>query len=325
MTAPNQYPPTSHRTVPYPHGPYQQGPYRGPYPPYQQGPYGAPGFAPPRTGLTQPWAIALVVVVVITVLAGVVLAASASTGQGSGATRGSDTGVGDTGPVGRQGGTGQQGGGQGEQRGQGTTECPGGSLEGCYTEGEMQAFLNQAIRFVHGFSEDRYTRMPHPSGYRLIGPNERAQSACGALDTMTYAFCPADDGIYIGQKQLWQFYSEIGDAAAVVGLAHEYGHHIQHVAGVPRSTDPRSEIAHENQADCIAGAFVGWAEEQGFLEDSDTQDIAGLVRAIASSENDPNRDHGTLAEREASMATGIRQGLPGCSAFFPETPVHQAG
>jgi hypothetical protein len=127
--------------------------------------------------------------------------------------------------------------------------CPGGSLEGCYTEDQMPAFLEQAVTFVQGFSDDRYQRMPRPAGYQLIPAGRTAQSPCGA--------------------------------------------------------------------------FVGWAQEKGYLEDGDARDIAGLVRAIASSEDDPGRDHGTLAEREAALSTGIRDGLPGCSAFSPQTPVHE--
>ena len=292
------YPPSPYQQVPYQQVPYQQVPYApGPYPPGPGFPY-APA---PRSSRPEPWVIALIAIVAVALLGAVALAAGTTTGTS-------------TAQPGQPGQPGQQGG----------TNCPGGSLEGCYTEGQMQAFLGVAVRFVHGFSDDRYTRMPHPAGYQLIGSGRGAQSPCGTLDSMTYAYCPADDRVYIGQKQLWLFYSGIGDAAAVVGLAHEYGHHVQRVAGVPDLNSPSARVRHENQADCIAGAFVGWARDQGFLEDGDTQDIAGLVKAIASSEDDPGRDHGTLAERAASMSTGIRDGLPGCSAFYPETPVHQA-
>lgn len=302
MTAPHPpyrpqpyYPP---RPGPWPQGPNQPGPWG---PPHQQAPWGPP---PKKSGL-PPWGVAVIIVVALTLLAGILLAA----GSSDGTTRagGQRPGV----------GTGQQ------QSGPGDSDCPGGSLEGCYTESQMPEFLRQAITFVHGFSDDRYAgRMPHPADYRLIGSGQKAQSACGALDSMTYAYCPADDSVYIGQRQLWQFYSGIGDAAAVVGLAHEYGHHIQQVAGVPDDRSARNQVVHENQADCIAGAFIGWADEKGYLEDGDTRDIEGLVRAIASSEDDPGRDHGTLQERAASLSTGVRDGLPGCSTFYPDTPVH---
>lgn len=305
--APRPYPPLQFTPGPPPQAPWQQGP--APWAP--QGPWQpAPWPAPParRPWFREPWAITLGLVTVLTLLAGIVLAASSSGSSGS-SPRGSGSPVLPNGP----GNGGEKGG-----------SCPGGSLENCFDEGQMQAFLNQAVVFVHAFSDERYAKMPHPAGYRLIEEGRTAQTACGPVDEMTYAYCPGDDGVYIGQKQLWLFYSKIGDAAAVVGLAHEYGHHIQTVAGVPNERTPRGQVAHENQADCIAGAFVGWAKEKGYLEDDDAQDISELVRAIASSEDDPNRDHGTLSEREASMSTGIREGLSGCSAFFPDTPVHES-
>jgi Putative neutral zinc metallopeptidase len=314
--APRPYPPLQF-TPPPPYGPppqapWQQGP-QGPQGPWQPGPWQAGPWqpAPRRPWVREPWAITLGLVVVFTLLAGVVLAASSSGGGGQTGTTtagGSRPGL----PAGP---------GKGGEAGK---DCPGGSLENCFSEGQMQVFLNQAVVFVHGFSDERYSRMPHPAGYRLVGEGRTANTACGPVDEMTYAYCSGDDGVYIGQKQLWLFYSKIGDAAAVVGLAHEYGHHIQNVAGVPNERTPRGQVAHENQADCIAGAFVGWAKEKGYLEDDDAQDISELVRAIASSEDDPSRDHGTLSEREASMSTGIRDGLKGCSAFFPDTPVHES-
>ena len=298
--APRQYPPLQFTPPPPPYGPpqapWQQGP-------WQQGPWPAPPAR--RPWFREPWAITLGIVLVFTLLAGVVLAASGSAGPGT--TSGAVPGL-------------PQGPGKGGEAGK---DCPGGSLENCFSEGQMQAFLNQAVVFVHGFSDERYSKMPHPAGYRLIGEGDTARTACGEVDEMTYAYCSGDDGVYVGQKQLWLFYSKIGDAAAVVGLAHEYGHHIQNVAGVPNIRTSEGQVAHENQADCIAGAFVGWAKEKGYLEDDDAQDISELVQAIASSEDDPNRDHGTLSERETSMSTGIRDGLRGCSAFFPDTPVHE--
>jgi hypothetical protein len=307
---PVPYPPQP----PYPGGPYQVGPYQpGPYQPgpYQPGPYQYPPFAVarPKPWYGQPWAIVLGVLALVGLLGAVGLATAAATGSSTTAA-GRHPAVTKGGPVGQDVPAGS------------TTSCPGGSLEGCFDEAGMARFLGAAVTFVQGFSDDRLgQRVPHPAGYTLIASRQRAQSPCGEVDGMSYSYCPADDRIYIGQEQLWEFYSDIGDAAAVVGLAHEYGHHVQHVAGVPEDRSPAAMVKHENQADCIAGAFVGWAQDKGYLEDGDTQDIEGLVEAIASSEDDPGRDHGTLQERAASLSTGVREGLTGCTAFYPGTPV----
>jgi hypothetical protein len=246
---------------------------------------------------------------------------TAAGGTSGGGTSGGGTRGGGTPAGGTRGGATPAGGTPVEGAPTDGPQCPGGSLEGCFDESQMQQFLGAAITFVHGFSADRLVRVPRPAGYVLVGEQESARSACGEVDGMSYAYCPGDDRIYIGQQQLWLFYSRIGDAAAVVGLAHEYGHHVQQVAGVPDDRSPGASVQHENQADCIAGAFVGWAQGKGYLEDGDTQDIEGLVEAIASSEDDPGRDHGTLQERAASLSTGIRDGLAGCDSFYPQTPV----
>ena len=49
----------------------------------------------------------------------------------------------------------------------------------------------------------------------------------------SYEYCPVDQAIYVGQDMLWEFYTRTGDAGPAVGLAHEFGHHIQSQLGVP--------------------------------------------------------------------------------------------
>jgi predicted metalloprotease len=112
------------------------------------------------------------------------------------------------------------------------------------------------------------------------------------------------------------YYSEDGDAAPAVGLAHEWGHHVQNVVGVPQGTSNAESVDYENQADCIAGAWIAYAVEQGWIDyPDDINDTAGLLKDIAS--NEPNRDHGNLEERTESMVWGIRNGLQGCNDFYP--------
>ena len=131
--------------------------------------------------------------------------------------------------------------------------------------------------------------------------------------------------MYVGQRQLWAFYDQAGDAGAVIGLAHEAGHHIQAVAGVTISTLEES-IVMENQADCVAGAFTAWLESEGLLDyPDDLDDIDVLMTMIASVEEDPARDHGTLDERVDSFLVGFQDGLIGCNDFFPDTPLVTPG
>ncbi|MGR6963508.1 neutral zinc metallopeptidase [Geodermatophilus sp. URMC 61] len=199
--------------------------------------------------------------------------------------------------------------------------CP--SLEGCYNYASMQSFYDEIIVLVEGFSAASYSAMPSPAAYYYIANGTTMPMSCdpGIADSAAFHFCGPDDSIYVGQDQLWSFYTINGDAAAAFGIAHEWGHHVQHVAGVSNLVDtPTEKIQLENQADCIGGAFLKHLNEQGMLEPDDYSDMASILQRIASAEG-PERDHGTLEERGVSTQYGFDHGLARCSEFFPDAPL----
>ena len=243
----------------------------------------------------------------------------------------SDTGSGGTGSDGtRSGGTGSSDTGSGGTvRLRGSTEtttpvspgCQPPDMENCYGYGDMQAYLDQIIPLVEQFFATTYTDMPHPAEYIYVPEGETGPTGCtdGYTDE-AYFYCPADQSIYTGQRSLWGYYSNLGDAAPAVGFAHEWGHHLQVVASVPPAQTTVGQISRENQADCIAGAWVAYADEQGWLNyPDDLHDIDGLLAAIASDE--PGRSHGDLGERTDSLLLGFEAGMQGCNDFFPDSPV----
>src|SRR5690606_28680706 len=126
--------------------------------------------------------------------------------------------------------------------------------------------------------------------------------------------------IYIGQDLIWAFYRQAGDAAPAVALAHEWGHHLQSMLGVPFARSQSQAIAFENQADCISGAWAKYADEQAWLEDDDLGDIETLLRLIGSRESRA-RDHGTTAERAEAFQLSYENGIEACNAYFPNSPV----
>lgn len=200
--------------------------------------------------------------------------------------------------------------------------CQPPDMENCYGYEDMQAYLDQIIPMIEQFFDTAYADISHPTQYVYVSEGESVSTGCGGITDAAYAYCRADGTIYIGQRTLWDFYSVAGDAAPAVGLAHEWGHHVQNVAGVPprETLSQVGQISRENQADCISGAWVAYAEEQGWLNyPDDLGDIETLLRMIA--EYEPWRTHGDLDERTNSLEIGYTDGLQGCNGFFPDTPV----
>jgi predicted metalloprotease len=195
-------------------------------------------------------------------------------------------------------------------------------MEGCFRYTDMADFFDIAVGLIRAFATDTYadpTTVEPVGGWQLVKTYEVNVSGCGEMDHTAYAYCGVDDTIVIGMDQLWAFYILQGDAAAVIGLAHEFGHALQMRAGVlALEATQANAIAIENQADCLAGSFTRWADENGLLAEDDLEDIDLLLVVIASSEDDPNRDHGTLQERADSFILGLRQGIFACNKFFPE-------
>jgi predicted metalloprotease len=200
------------------------------------------------------------------------------------------------------------------------TGCPNGSLEGCFSYSQMGSFLESVRPLVARYFQTAFPNVPGPRNVVYI-PRGRVAASCGGYsNSYAYEYCGANRTIYIGQDLLWSFYSRQGDAAPVIGLAHEWGHHVQVMLGVPMGRTAAQSVLFENQADCLSGAFTRYAGEQGWLESDDLDDIGGLLRVVGSREG-PGRDHGTAAERAQSFDLGYKGGARACNAFFPSSPV----
>ncbi|MEU0485292.1 neutral zinc metallopeptidase [Streptosporangium sp. NPDC006013] len=101
-----------------------------------------------------------------------------------------------------------------------------------------------------------------------------------------------------------------GDAWVYLIIAHEWGHAVQ--ARIPRKLlSPRLEL----QADCLAGATLFGAAEDGilFFETGDTQEIAAALRQHADDTPWTDvSDHGSASQRLSAFNRGARQGVRGC-------------
>ncbi|MGH3830964.1 MAG: neutral zinc metallopeptidase [Pseudonocardiaceae bacterium] len=203
--------------------------------------------------------------------------------------------------------------------------CRPPSLAHCYTEATMHSYIDRVLPMIVQFFRVKYKAMPEPSSYYFIPEGQQARSACqnqdgGPLDADTYAYCPVDHNVYLGQAAMWRFYHEDGDVAPAVGLAHEWGHNVQSRAGIPTPTTSVESVNYENQADCVAGAWIQYAGQRKWLEQEDFRSIVKFVQDIASAES-PDRDHGDLTERGKAMSLGLKNGLGACNKFYPGTPI----
>jgi hypothetical protein len=197
---------------------------------------------------------------------------------------------------------------------------PAQSLEGRFSYNEMDEYLDAIAPMVAQYFDEEYPDLREPNLVYI--PSDRvARTACGASDGGAYEYCGANATIYVGQDLLWAFYRQAGDAAPALALAHEWGHHVQVQLGVPFARTAAESVNFENQADCFAGAWARYADEEGWLEtDDDLKDIDVLMQLIGSGESS-RRDHGTTEERQAAFERAFEGGLKACNAYYPNDPV----
>jgi predicted metalloprotease len=147
------------------------------------------------------------------------------------------------------------------------------------------------------------------------------QTGCGPADRSDEAmYCPYDQTIYVDAFFLQHKEAVFGAHAAQLILAHEYGHHIQNLQGLP----PMGMLT-ELQADCLAGAAMA---SQAMAEDLDPRSLGQTLLDTTEAGGDPSlytESHGTAYERVSALADGIldlgRCQLTGDGSYYPQTPL----
>ena len=170
-------------------------------------------------------------------------------------------------------------------------------------------------------------------------------TACGNATKATGPFyCPPDTTIYLDVTffdQLTQLGAEDGPLAEQYVIAHEYGHHIQHITGVMDQADRQGtgadsdSVRVELQADCYAGMWAGKAATTvdpntgvTYLEpitQAQLQNALGAAAAVGDDNiqeqsgggvNPDSWTHGSSEQRERWFTTGYEQGtLEACDTF----------
>jgi predicted metalloprotease len=175
------------------------------------------------------------------------------------------------------------------------------------------------------------------------------ESACGSAQSATGPFyCPSDQRVYLDVS----FFDELkklgapGEFAQAYVLAHEVGHHVQHLLGIddraraaqsgrPGSANAGS-VALELQADCFAGVWGHTAAQPGRAAAGQVEleagDVEAGLRAAAAIGDDrlqrmatghvmPDRfTHGSSAQRVEWFKKGLTTGNPdACDTFSRST------
>ncbi|ARJ04421.1 membrane protein [Cnuibacter physcomitrellae] len=176
----------------------------------------------------------------------------------------------------------------------------------------------------------------------------QTSTGCGSATSAVGPFyCPADETIYLDTSFFDELRSRFGanggTLAQMYVVAHEWGHHIQRLAGgvdgTDRGTGAGSEsVRTELQADCYAGAWAAAAssttDQNGvaFLEPLTKEQIADALDAASVIGDDRIQQqsgggidpdtwtHGSSASRQKWFQTGFDSGPSACDTFsVPET------
>jgi predicted metalloprotease len=225
----------------------------------------------------------------------------------------------------------------------GTTGSSSSLEEECRTGADANARADcRVVGFVNSIQSywtDEFARRGEryvPA--RLVLFTGATQASCGYASAAVGPFyCPEDQQVYIDlsffQELSSRFGARGGSFAEAYVVAHEYGHHIQHLTGVldasagARDTGPESgAVLTELQADCLAGVWMNNATDTGFLKQVTDEEIAQSLDAAAAVGDDRIQQqsqgyvspeswtHGSSEERQMALKDGVQSGdLETCS------------
>lgn len=170
---------------------------------------------------------------------------------------------------------------------------------------------------------------------KLVMFTGSVQSGCGNATSQVGPFyCSADETVYIDLDFFKQMESNIGaggDFAYAYVIAHEVGHHVQHLlgtldkaheemAGMSEKESNRMSVRLELQADYFAGVWANRDNEMfGSLEPGDVENAIEAASKIgddylqkkATGREVPDSfNHGRSSQRVAWLSKGIRTGDP---------------
>ncbi len=207
-----------------------------------------------------------------------------------------------------------------------------GSSEGVDDEG--RAFVGFVLDDAQAFWTKALDGRPKTyRKARLVLFSKTTSSGCGKANAATGPFyCPADEQVYIDlsfYQQLRERLGAPGDFAQAYVIAHEVGHHLQHIHGdLGRGREAGADggsVRVELQADCYAGVWAHAAKAKGLLEVGDVEEALTAAKAIgddalqqaATGTVQPESwSHGSSEQRMRWFTKGMETGdIDACDTF----------
>lgn len=192
------------------------------------------------------------------------------------------------------------------------------------------------IATVFADTEDVWTKLlaNNQQNYRypkMVLFTGAVSTACGnATSAVGPFYCPGDEKVYMDldffNELKTKFGAKGGDFAIAYVIAHEVGHHVQHILGtnekVRRAQQGLSEkeqnklsVAQELQADFYAGVFSHHIKKYLSADDIDEAISAAqavgddaIQRKMQGTVNPDSFTHGTSAQRKAWFMKGYESG-----------------
>ena len=239
----------------------------------------------------------------------------------------------------------------GQLLGQGGVQAPPAATRTEQTPTATTDPQREFVRAILGSTEDVWGELLGKSGKPYVQPRlvlfkGGVRSACGMASSASGPFyCPADQQIYLDLdffRELEQRFAAAGDFAQAYVIAHEVGHHVQTITGLTarinqaRQRGERVEgadgllVRQELQADCLAGTWAFYAQEQlQWLEPGDLEEALNAAKAIGDDRLQKQArgsvmpdafTHGTSAQRARWFRRGFDSGDPArCNTFKAAT------
>jgi predicted metalloprotease len=231
-----------------------------------------------------------------------------------------------------------------------TTGSRARSGSGAAAEAELQAqtpmveFVSFVFDDAQNTWKEQFARESKP--YRLAHMvlfRDATKSACGLGESALGPFyCPGDERVFIDlgfYEDLKQKLGAPGDFAQAYVIAHELGHHVQHLLGQDERVHgaPRRQqggeggllVRLELQADCYAGVWANGTDRRDLLEVGDVEEAlnaAGKIGDDTLQRNATGRvrpesfTHGSSAQRQRWFQRGYAEGKPSaCDTFGAAT------